>query len=194
MAKGCAILYVAGCSHCEGCYNVKTWSFNAAYLIPQSEEQIKADLAQPYVQGLTLLSVESHSLNTGIFCLVKRILKELPERYLVLTGHLGRNDVGARLTNWLLLLIDILSRWSLWQKQGTMSSFVALPINEPSIQKSLQSGVVIWDKLTMAKLWTGQERMKKKRVNKRLVSEIESGKVKRCISMVIIGNQLLLKN
>lgn len=50
-------LYVAGCMfHCEGCYNVATWSFNAG--IPYTkelEEQIMADLAQPYVQGLTLL-------------------------------------------------------------------------------------------------------------------------------------------
>lgn len=42
--------------HCEGCYNVATWSFNAG--IPYTkelEEQIMEDLAQPYVQGLTLL-------------------------------------------------------------------------------------------------------------------------------------------
>ena len=63
-------LYVAGCMfHCEGCYNVATWSFNAG--IPYTkelEEQIMADLAQPYVQGLTLLGGEPF-LNTGIFCL-----------------------------------------------------------------------------------------------------------------------------
>ena len=50
-------LYVSGCMfHCEGCYNVATWSFNAG--IPYTaelEEQIMVDLAQPYVQGLTLL-------------------------------------------------------------------------------------------------------------------------------------------
>ena len=40
-------LYVAGCMfHCEGCYNVATWSFNAG--IPYTkelEEQIMEDLA-----------------------------------------------------------------------------------------------------------------------------------------------------
>lgn len=60
-------LYVSGCMfHCEGCYNVATWSFNAG--IPYTaelEEQIMADLAQPYVQGLTLLGGEPF-LNTGI--------------------------------------------------------------------------------------------------------------------------------
>ena len=56
-------LYVAGCMfHCEGCYNVATWSFKAG--IPYTkelEEQIMADLAQPYVQGLTLLGGRTFS-------------------------------------------------------------------------------------------------------------------------------------
>ena len=89
-------LYVAGCMfHCEGCYNVATWSFNAG--IPYTkelEEQIMADLAQPYVQGLTLLGGEPF-LNTGILLPLgqahsKRIARQ---RYLVLDRlHLGRND------------------------------------------------------------------------------------------------------
>ena len=75
-------LYVSGCMfHCEGCYNVATWSFNAGIpYTPELEEQIMADLAQPYVQGLTLLGGEPF-LNTGILLpLVKRIRKELPEK------------------------------------------------------------------------------------------------------------------
>ena len=42
-------LYVAGCMfHCDGCYNVATWSFNAGIpYTPELEEQIIADLAQP---------------------------------------------------------------------------------------------------------------------------------------------------
>lgn len=75
-------LYVSGCMfHCEGCYNAATWSFKAG--IPYTkelEEQIIQDLAQPYVQGLTLLGGEPF-LNTGILTpLVKRIRKELPEK------------------------------------------------------------------------------------------------------------------
>ena len=60
-------LYVSGCMfHCKGCYNAATWSFKAG--IPYTkelEEQIMRDLAQPYVQGLTLLGGEPF-LNTGI--------------------------------------------------------------------------------------------------------------------------------
>ena len=75
-------LYVSGCMfHCEGCYNAATWSFKAG--IPYTkelEEQIMRDLAQPYVQGLTLLGGEPF-LNTGILIpLVKRIREELPEK------------------------------------------------------------------------------------------------------------------
>ena len=89
-------LYVAGCMfHCEGCYNVATWSFNAG--IPYTkelEEQIMADLAQPYVQGLTLLGGEPF-LNTGILYPCKTYSERIAgKRHLVMDRlHLGRNDV-----------------------------------------------------------------------------------------------------
>ena len=133
-------LYVAGCMfHCEGCYNVATWSFNAG--IPYTkelEEQIMEDLAQPYVQGLTLLGGEPF-LNTGILLpLVKRIRKELPE-----------NDKLE-----LLSLIDILvdgrydksKRNLMLQFRGSSNQRII------DVQKSLKEGkVVIWDKLNDGK-------------------------------------------
>ena len=75
-------LYVAGCMfHCEGCYNVATWSFSAGVpYTAELEERIMADLAQPYVQGLTLLGGEPF-LNTGILLpLVSRVRRELPDK------------------------------------------------------------------------------------------------------------------
>lgn len=75
-------LYVSGCLfHCEGCYNVATWNFRAGIPYTQElEEQIMADLAKSYVQGLTLLGGEPF-LNTGILLpLVKRIRRELPDK------------------------------------------------------------------------------------------------------------------
>ncbi len=52
------------------------------------------DLAQPYVQGLTLLGGEP--FNTGIlFAAVKRIRKELPDKDIwSWTGYTGGNDAG----------------------------------------------------------------------------------------------------
>ncbi|MDU1630786.1 MAG: 4Fe-4S single cluster domain-containing protein, partial [Lactococcus lactis] len=58
-------LYVSGCMfHCEGCYNQATWSFRYGRpYTKELEDKIMADLAEPYVQGLTLLGGEPF-LNT----------------------------------------------------------------------------------------------------------------------------------
>ena len=139
--------------HCEGCYNVATWSFNAG--IPYTkelEEQIMEDLAQPYVQGLTLLGGEPF-LNTGILLpLVKRIRKELPEKDIwSWTGYTWEEmmlETPDKLE--LLSLIDILvdgrydkSKHNLMlQFRGSSNQRII------DVQKSLKEGkVVIWDKL-----------------------------------------------
>jgi anaerobic ribonucleoside-triphosphate reductase activating protein len=72
-------LYVSGCLFaCEGCFNEAVWSFR--YGTPYTaelEDRILADLAQPYVQGLTLLGGEPF-LNTGVCLeLVGRVRREL---------------------------------------------------------------------------------------------------------------------
>ncbi|AMB99231.1 ribonucleoside-triphosphate reductase activating protein [Aerococcus urinaehominis] len=68
-------IYVSGCLfNCQGCYNKIVQDFN--YGIPYTQEledQIIADLAHDYVQGLTLLGGEPF-LNTPILLpLVKRV-------------------------------------------------------------------------------------------------------------------------
>jgi len=72
-------LYVSGCLFaCEGCFNRATWNFR--YGNPYTnelEDRILADLAQPYVQGLTLLGGEPF-LNTGVcLSLAHRVRAEL---------------------------------------------------------------------------------------------------------------------
>ena len=151
-------LYVSGCMfHCEGCYNAATWSFNAG--IPYTkelEEQIMADLAQPYVQGLTLLGGEPF-LNTGILLpLVKRIRKELPEKDIwSWTGYTWEEmmlETPDKLE--LLSLIDILvdgrydksKRNLMLQFRGSSNQRII------DVQKSLKEGkIVIWDKLNDGK-------------------------------------------
>lgn len=67
--------------HCEGCYNQATWSFR--YGTPYTkelEDKIMADLAQPYVQGLTLLGGEPFLNTTFLIPLLKRIRRELPDK------------------------------------------------------------------------------------------------------------------
>ena len=147
-------LYVSGCMfHCKGCYNAATWSFKAG--IPYTkelEEQIMRDLAQPYVQGLTLLGGEPF-LNTGILIpLVKRIRKELPEKDIwSWTGYTWEElmlETPDKLE--LLQLVDILvdGRFDIAKKNLMLQFRGSSNQRIIDVKKSLDQGkVVIWDKL-----------------------------------------------
>ena len=147
-------LYVSGCMfHCEGCYNAATWSFKA--VIPYTkelEEQIIQDLAQPYVQGLTLLGGEPF-LNTGILTpLVKRIRKELPEKDIwSWTGYTWEElmlETPDKIE--LLHLVDILvdGRFDITKKNLMLQFRGSSNQRIIDVKKSLDQGkVVIWDKL-----------------------------------------------
>ena len=147
-------LYVSGCMfHCKGCYNAATWSFKAG--IPYTkelEEQIMKDLAQPYVQGLTLLGGEPF-LNTGILIpLVKRIHKELPEKDIwSWTGYTWEElmlETPDKLE--LLHLVDILvdGRFDITKKNLMLQFRGSSNQRIIDVKKSLDQGkVVIWDKL-----------------------------------------------
>ena len=147
-------LYVSGCMfHCKGCYNAATWSFKAG--IPYTkelEEQIMRDLAQPYVQGLTLLGGEPF-LNTGILIpLVKRIHKELPEKDIwSWTGYTWEElmlETPDKIE--LLHLVDILvdGRFDITKKNLMLQFRGSSNQRIIDVKKSLDQGkVVIWDKL-----------------------------------------------
>ena len=147
-------LYVSGCMfHCKGCYNAATWSFKAG--IPYTkelEEQIMLDLAQPYVQGLTLLGGEPF-LNTGILIpLVKRIREELPEKDIwSWTGYTWEElmlETPDKLE--LLQLVDILvdGRFDITKKNLMLQFRGSSNQRIIDVKKSLDQGeVVIWDKL-----------------------------------------------
>ena len=143
--------------HCEGCYNVATWSFNAGIpYTPELEEQIIVDLAQPYVQGLTLLGGEPF-LNTGILLpLVKRIRKELPTKDIwSWTGYTWEEmmlETPDKLE--LLSMIDILVDGRYDRSKRNLKLQFRGSSNQRiiDVQKSLQSDqVVIWDKLNDGK-------------------------------------------
>ena len=118
--------------------------------------QIMADLAQPYVQGLTLLGGEPF-LNTGILLpLVKRVRKELPDKDIwSWTGYTWEEmmlETPDKLE--LLSLIDILvdgrydnsKRNLMLQFRGSSNQRII------DVQKSLkEEKVVIWDKLNDGK-------------------------------------------
>ena len=147
-------LYVSGCMfHCKGCYNAATWSFKAG--IPYTkelEEQIMRDLAQPYVQGLTLLGGEPF-LNTGILIpLVKRIREELPEKDIwSWTGYTWEElmlETPDKLE--LLHLVDILvdGRFDITKKNLMLQFRGSSNQRIIDVKKSLDQGaVIIWNKL-----------------------------------------------
>ena len=110
------------------------------------------DLAEPYVQGLTLLGGEPF-LNTGILLpLVKRIRRELPDKDIwSWTGYTWEEmmlETPDKLE--LLSLIDILvdgrfdkaKRNLMLQFRGSSNQRII------DVQKSLKTGeVIIWDRL-----------------------------------------------
>ena len=73
-------LYVSGCLfECPGCFNEAAWSFRLGRPYDDAlEDRILADLAEPYVQGLSLLGGEP-MLNTPVLLrLVERVRNEVP--------------------------------------------------------------------------------------------------------------------
>jgi len=110
------------------------------------------DLAQPYVQGLTLLGGEPF-LNTGILIpLVKRIRKELPEKDIwSWTGYAWEElmlETPDKLE--LLQLVDILvdGRFDITKKNLMLQFRGSSNQRIIDVKKSLDQGaVIIWDKL-----------------------------------------------
>lgn len=147
-------LYVSGCLfHCEGCYNVATWSFGAG--VPYSQEletQIMADLAQPYVQGLTLLGGEPF-LNTGILLpLVRRVRQELPTKDIWAWSGYTWEELMLETEDKLALLayIDILVDGRFEQSKRNLRLQFRGSSNQRiiDVKRSLaENRVVIWDKL-----------------------------------------------
>lgn len=151
-------IYVSGCLfHCAGCYNQSTWSFQYGKPYSQAlEDQIMADLAQPYVQGLTLLGGEPF-LNTGILLpLLSRIRRELPDKDIwSWTGYtweelqLESEAVSADKQE-MLRLLDILvdGRFELAKKNLNLQFRGSSNQRIIDVKKSFKAGkAVIWDKL-----------------------------------------------
>ena len=147
-------LYVSGCMfHCKGCYYAATWSFRAG--IPYTnvlEEQIMTDLAQPYVQGLTLLGGEPFLNTSFLLPLIKRIKRELPEKDIwSWTGYTWEEmmqETEDKLE--MLSLIDILvdGRFDISKKNLMLQFRGSSNQRIIDVKKSLAQGQVhIWDKL-----------------------------------------------
>lgn len=108
-------LFVSGCTHhCKGCYNQKSWSFDAGVPFDNAmEEQILADLKDTRIkrQGLSLSGGDPlHPKNVaGLLPLVRRIKKECPDKDIWLwTGYLlaELTDYQQQMLPYIDVLID----------------------------------------------------------------------------------------
>ncbi|KRM99813.1 anaerobic ribonucleoside-triphosphate reductase activating protein [Loigolactobacillus rennini] len=148
-------LYVSGCQFaCPGCYNKIAQNFNYGQPYTQElEDQIIADLAEPYVQGLTLLGGEPF-LNTQVcLALVRRLRAEFGHTKDVWswTGYTWdelQQETPDKLT--LLSELDVLvdGRFLLAQKDLTLQFRGSANQRIIDVQQSLSQGkVVLWANL-----------------------------------------------
>ncbi|MCI1985684.1 MAG: anaerobic ribonucleoside-triphosphate reductase activating protein [Lactobacillus sp.] len=149
-------LYVSGCKfNCPGCYNKAAQNFHYGHPYTQAlEDQIIADLAQPYVQGLTLLGGEPF-LNTQVCLqLTRRIRAEFGHDKDIWswTGYTWdelRQDSDDKLAllNQLDILVD--GRFLEAQKDLTLQFRGSANQRIIDVPASLAAGrVKIWSKLT----------------------------------------------
>lgn len=108
-------LFVSGCEHaCKGCYNQKSWSFNAGVPFDKAmEDQIIRDLQDQRIkrQGLSLSGGDPlHPRNVPtLLALVKRIKRECPDKDIWLwTGYklAELNDLQRQMLPYIDVLID----------------------------------------------------------------------------------------
>ncbi len=162
-------LYVSGCLfHCEGCYNQATWNFQ--YGTPYTdalEARIMADLAQPYVQGLTLLGGEPFLNTPFLIPLLQRIRRELPNKdiwsWSGYTWEELQEETDDKLE--MLSLIDILvdGRFDLSKKNLLLQFRGSSNQRIIDVKKSVEKNqVIIWDKLNDGE--TYQEQIHKEKL------------------------------
>ena len=139
--------------HCEGCYNQATWSFRYGRpYTKELEDKIMADLAEPYVQGLTLLGGEPFLNTTFLIPLLKRIRRELPDKDIwSWTGYtweemMLETDDKLEMLDLLDVLVD--GRFELSKKNLMLQFRGSSNQRIIDVPKSRSKGqVVIWEKL-----------------------------------------------
>ncbi len=86
-------LFVSGCRHhCKECFNPETWDFNYGKLFDESvEDMIFSQLANPYIEGLTLLGGDPFEPENSkvLNRFVKKSRQRFPEKSIwCYTGYL----------------------------------------------------------------------------------------------------------
>lgn len=112
-------LFVSGCTnHCEGCFQPETWDFHHGQpYTEETQKEILDAMAQPYIQGLTLLGGEPFEIENQrvLVELLRAVRKIYPQKDVwCYTGFIMDQDLipgGCRyceVTDEMLGMIDIL--------------------------------------------------------------------------------------
>ncbi|MDD7267062.1 MAG: anaerobic ribonucleoside-triphosphate reductase activating protein [Lachnospiraceae bacterium] len=105
------VLWLAGCTHyCPGCHNPVTWDPNGGLpFTAAEEEELKRELAKPYIDGLTLSGGDPlYEPNLPeLTAMVKRLKEEFPQKTIWLyTGYLWEEVRDLPLMRWIDVLVD----------------------------------------------------------------------------------------
>ncbi len=111
-------LFVSGCTHhCKGCFQPETWDFSCGQPFDTAAEQvIFAELAQPFVGGLTLLGGEPFEPDNqrGLLPLLRRVKERFPDKTVwAFSGYTweeltGSSRARCEVTDEVLSLVDVL--------------------------------------------------------------------------------------
>lgn len=150
-------LYVSGCMfNCEGCFSVAAQEFSYGFVYDDAlEEQIIADLRQPFVQGLTILGGEPMANTNVAIRIARRVRDEFghDKDIWCWTGftweELHREGETPDKME-LLKLVDVLvdGRYMAAYKSNRIQFRGSTNQRVIDVQKSLEEGKVhIWDRL-----------------------------------------------
>ena len=75
-------LWVAGCTHhCKGCQNAETWDFQGGQPFGQeAHDYLLAELAKPYIQGITFSGGDPLCSPEDVTALAKEIKEKFPQK------------------------------------------------------------------------------------------------------------------
>lgn len=111
-------LFVSGCTHhCKGCFQPETWDFDYGQPFDEAAKKvIFSELAQPFVNGLTLLGGEPFEPDNqrGLLPLLREVKGRFPDKTVwAYSGYTweeltGNSRARCEATDELLSLIDVL--------------------------------------------------------------------------------------
>lgn len=104
-------LWVAGCTHhCKGCQNPQTWDFGGGKPFDkEAHDYLFAELAKPYIQGLTFSGGDPLCSPADVTQLAKEVKATLPDKDIWLyTGFTIEQIRASKVLSMILPYVDVI--------------------------------------------------------------------------------------